>query len=70
MGVYCYNEYGRDECGDDMKLFNKCQKSQVEKTISLLKNKKVDYPVYLDIEHINGLSEETLSTSMAGKSFS
>lgn len=58
MGVYCYNNYCRLDCGDNIELFKKKQLDQVNKTLELLKNKKVDYPVYLDIEQDEGLSFE------------
>ena len=63
MGVYCFNDYCRLDCKDDLELFRKKQNSQADKTLELLKNKKVDYPVYLDIEQTQGLSEETFTKS-------
>ena len=49
IGAYCFNEYNTAEFSslDD---FIKKQEQQADFTISLLKNKKIDYPVYLDIE--------------------
>ncbi len=58
IGIYCYNNYSYDDCGDDMELFRKKQNAQVEKTLELLKNKKIDYPVYLDIEDEKGVCSE------------
>lgn len=69
MGVYCYNDYCRIDCGDDMALFEKQQKKQANATLQLLKNKKVEYPVYLDIEHEAGVSNEILSKKQVKKMF-
>lgn len=64
MGVYCYNDYWRDDCGDDLELFRKKQEAQADQTIALLNNKKIDYPVYLDIEH-TAMGSEHLSKEQA-----
>ena len=49
IGVYCYNEYTNGNC-NSLEEFKKKQELQAEHAISLLKNKRIDYPVYLDIE--------------------
>lgn len=64
MGVYCYNDYWRDDCGDDLELFRKQQVAQADQTIALLNNKKIDYPVYLDIEH-SAMGSDHLSKAQA-----
>ena len=61
MGVYCYNEYLGIDCDNDNQLFIKKQNEQADTTLSLLKNKKVEYPVYLDIECPQGLSKKVIS---------
>jgi len=59
IGVYCYNGYSNKNC-PDFDLFVKKQEEQADYTISLLKNKKIEYPVYLDIEASPSLSDEYL----------
>lgn len=49
VGVYCYNDYNLKNCAS-LDEFIKCQNMQADYVLSLLKNKKIDYPVYLDIE--------------------
>lgn len=49
IGVYCYNQYTLNNCSD-IEVFNKNQQFQVEFALQTLKNKKIDYPVYFDIE--------------------
>lgn len=49
IGVYCYNDYTLKN-SDSIETFIKNQQAQADFTINLLKNKKIDYPVYLDIE--------------------
>ena len=51
MGAYCYNIYQSKDF-NSIEEFKKQHEKQADYTISLLKNKKVDYPVYLDIEGI------------------
>lgn len=52
IGVYCFNDFDLDNCVD-MQEFIKKQEQQAELTLELLKNKNIDYPVYLDIEGSN-----------------
>ena len=59
MGVYCYNNYGLTNC-NSIEEFIKKQNKQVEFTLSTLKNKKIDFPVYLDIEAPNGKALSSL----------
>ncbi len=56
LGVYCYNGFTKKNCQGSAEFVNN-QLQQAEHTLELLKNKKIDYPVYLDIE---GKLEETL----------
>lgn len=49
IGVYCFNDINKNDC-EDLEDFNKKQKNQVSFTLDSLKNKKIDYPVYFDIE--------------------
>jgi len=61
MGVYCYNNYYLENCSGKEDFIKK-QNNQVKCTLDLLKNKNVEFPVYLDIEAYNGMSmEEYLS---------
>lgn len=55
IGAYCYNDFNlyNSESKED---FIKKQESQADYVLSLLKNKKIDYPIYLDIEAPNGCS--------------
>ncbi len=55
IGVYCYNGFDLRNCSD-IKEFNKKQKEQVEFTLKNLNNKRIDYPVYFDIEAPKGKS--------------
>lgn len=48
IGVYVYNEYWKDNY--TLEKFKKLQQQQADYAVSLLNNKKIDYPVYLDIE--------------------
>ena len=50
MGVYCYNNYWYSN--SNMSEFKRNEDSQVDLVLSLLNNKKIQYPVYLDIENI------------------
>lgn len=56
IGVYCYNAYHDQNC-DDLEMFIKKQTSQAKNVLSLLDNKKVEYPVYLDVEFRGDISE-------------
>ncbi len=60
IGVYCYNQYHLNNC-DDMSEFKKKQIAQADKTLELLKNKKIEYPVYLDIEGNIESNQDTAS---------
>ena len=59
IGVYCYNGYNNHNC-PDFDLFVKKQEEQADYMISLLKNKKIEYPVYLDIEASPSLNDDYL----------
>ena len=50
MGVYTYNDYWKSD--GNLEEFKKLQQQQANYTVSLLKNKNLDYPVYLDIEKV------------------
>lgn len=49
VGAYCFNAYSSDDF-ESHEDFIKKQQQQADYTISVLKNKKIEYPVYLDIE--------------------
>ena len=49
IGAYCFNEFNSKGFAS-LEDFTKKQEQQADFTISVLKNKKIDYPVYLDIE--------------------
>lgn len=49
MGVFCYNGVTTFSC-ENLEEFRQLQEEQAEFTIELLKNKKIDYPVYVDVE--------------------
>ena len=49
IGAYCYNGYTNRSCSDDI-IFKQAQIKQAEFVLKTLKNKKIEYPVYLDIE--------------------
>lgn len=68
MGVYCYNDYW---CADNNNLneFKINSNAQAEVALSLLKNKKVEYPVYLDIEKYPQVSESCLTKEAAQAMF-
>ena len=53
VGVYCYNGFSNNDCVD-IKDFTSKQNKQADFVLSCLKNKKIDYPVYFDIEAPNG----------------
>lgn len=48
-GAYCYNEYTLDNVSTRADFAQK-QEEQADSVLSLLKNKKIDYPVYLAVE--------------------
>ena len=49
IGAYCYNEYNSSDVNSHEEFVKK-QEQQADYTLSILKNKKIEYPVYLDIE--------------------
>ncbi len=49
MGAYCYNDYDTRNC-EDINDFTEKQQAQANFTVEMLKNKKIEYPVYFDIE--------------------
>ena len=51
-GAYCYNEYTLNNVSSRAD-FSQKQQEQADSVINLLKNKKIDYPVYLAIELSN-----------------
>lgn len=51
-GVYCFNDVRRNGLTDED--FRKQCEEQANFVIQNLSNKKIDYPVYLDIENVNG----------------
>lgn len=51
IGAYCYNSYSLDN-SENKEEFIRRQEEQADYVISLLKNKKIDYPVYLDIDSL------------------
>ncbi len=55
-GVYCFNGYHDKNC-DDLPMFEKKQEEQAKFVLSLLANKKVEYPVFLDVEFNGDISE-------------
>lgn len=65
MGVYCFNDYTLKN-SDSMETFVKNQQAQADFTLNLLKNKKIDYPVYLDIEGniSEGLNQEAVKNML------
>lgn len=64
VGAYCYNEYSLINCGDDFDLFKKKLDEQANCCLNTLKNKKMDYPVYLNIEHYPQVDGTYLSPDM------
>jgi len=52
VGVYCFNDVKRNNLSDDD--FRKECEEQADFVIQNLSNKRIDYPVYLDIENVNG----------------
>lgn len=49
VGAFCYNVYNSNDVSTS-KEFAQKQAKQADYTISILKNKKIEYPVYLDVE--------------------
>jgi len=52
VGVYCFNNVRRNDLSDED--FKKQCEKQADFVIQNLSNKRIDYPVYLDIEKPNG----------------
>lgn len=59
MGVYCYNDFDNRDT-TDLDEFKELQTEQADFVLDNLKNKKVEYPVYLDIEAPNGVDLKDL----------
>lgn len=59
IGVYCYNAYNKNTT-PSIENFKTAQKEQCEYTLALLNNKKIQYPIFLDIESSAGLSEKNM----------
>ena len=59
MGVYCYNDFDNRDT-TDLAEFKELQIEQADFVLDNLKNKKVEYPVYLDIEAPNGVDLKDL----------
>ena len=58
-GAYCYNGFHLDNTASlDNFILN--QREQADFAIEALKNKKIDYPVYLDVEIPSGMKWEDL----------
>lgn len=53
VGVYCYNGFHRMNTSS-IDEFTLNQEKQADFVLDSLKNKKIDYPVYLDVELLNG----------------
>ena len=47
VGVYCMNDYWGNL---SLEEFKKCQEKQADYTLELLKNKNIEFPIYLDLE--------------------
>lgn len=52
VGVYCFNDVKRNDLTDED--FRKQCEEQADFVIQSLSNKRIDYPVYLDIENVKG----------------
>lgn len=59
IGVYCFNGFFSNNCAN-IKEFNKKQREQANFVVKTLNNKKIEYPVYLDIESLDGSSMNKL----------
>lgn len=59
MGAYCYNAYTNTNC-ESMDDFCTKQARQADFVLETLKNKKVEYPVYFDLEAPNGVDLSSL----------
>lgn len=59
VGAYCYNGFHLDNTAS-LDNFISNQKEQANFVIGALKNKKIDYPVYLDVEIPSGAKWEEL----------
>ena len=51
IGAYCYNAFDSTDVNSHEEFIKK-QEQQADYTLSVLKNKKIEYPVYLDIEGV------------------
>ena len=61
IGVYCFNNYTNNNC-EDMDDFAKKQERQADFVLESLKNKKIEYPVYFDLEAPNGVDLSEILT--------
>lgn len=61
MGAYCFNAYTNTNC-EDMNDFCTKQQRQADFVLETLKNKKVEYPVYFDLEAPNGVDLSSFLT--------
>ena len=61
IGVYCFNNY-TDKNTDGWDDFVRKQNNQADFVMQSLKNKKIEYPVYFDIEPPNGVDLSSLLT--------
>ncbi len=59
IGVYCYNNYTSKNT-DGWDDFVRKQTNQADFVLESLKNKKIEYPVYFDIEPPNGVNLSSL----------
>lgn len=59
MGAYCYNAYTNTNC-ESIDDFCTKQARQADFVLETLKNKKVEYPVYFDLEAPNGVDLSSL----------
>lgn len=51
IGAYCYNAFDSTDVNSHEEFIKK-QEQQADYTLSVLKNKKIEYPVYLDVEGV------------------
>ena len=61
IGVYCFNNYTNNNT-DGWDDFVRKQTNQADFVMESLKNKKIEYPVYFDLEAPNGVDLSTLLT--------
>lgn len=66
IGAYCLNAYnlGSEEDKKDLETFKKEQQKQAELTLELLKNKKITYPVYFDVETTTNLDKKAVEAML------